>query len=125
MVKPFAQVLLVFAALLLFTGGVLHAIAFTGASSVLLAAPIPPFYAGSFKALWLIDSATLVSLAGLFSFIALRPKVASRWVLILLALFPAATALLIYTFVGAFFPVYMLAAAAIAVVAAGLQWHAG
>jgi Na+/H+ antiporter NhaC len=46
-------------------------------------------------------------------------------VLIFLALFPAATALLIYTFVGAFFPVYMLAAAAAAVIAAGLQWHAG
>jgi hypothetical protein len=124
-VKPFARVLLAFAALLLFVGGLLHAIAFNRALSVLSAAPMPRFYSGSFKALWLIDSATLVSLAGLFTYIAARPSAATRWVVVLLALIPAATAILIYGFVGAFPPAYLFIAAAAAVVVAGREWHAG
>ena len=123
MVKPFARVLLLVAAALLLIGGVLHAAAFGGAVSVLSAVSMPPFYSGSFKGLWLIDSATLVCLAILFGFIAVRPGSVTRWVLVLAALIPAATAALIYTFVGPFFPVYMLAAATLAVLAAGVIWR--
>ena len=123
MVKPLARVLLAVAALLLLVGGVLHAIAFSGALSVLSTDPMPPFYSGSFKALWLIDSATLVSLAALLVFVVVRPNAATRWVLVFLALIPTATAALIYAFVGPFFPAHMFVTAAIAVVVAGSMWH--
>ena len=123
MVKLLPRVLLLVAAALLLVGGVLHAAAFSGAVSVLSAVSMPPFYSGSFKGLWLSDSATLVSLAILFGFIAVRPGSVTRWVLVLAALIPAATAVLIYAFVGLFFPVYMLVAAAVAVLAAGVMWR--
>jgi len=123
MARLSARALLVVASALLLVGGVLHAVAFNGAVSVLAAAPMPPFYSGSFKALWLIDSATLVSLGGLLLFIAVRPGLASGWALAVLALIPGATAALIYAFVGAFFPVYMLITAAVAVLVAGLKWR--
>jgi hypothetical protein len=124
-VKPFPRVLLAVSAVLLFLGGLLHAVAFNGALAVLSSASMPAFYSGSFKALWLIDSATLISLACLFAFIVVRPSVVTRWVLVLLALIPAATAIFIYTFVGPFFPAHMFIAAAVAVVAAGLKWRVG
>lgn len=125
MIKSIDRVLLATAAVLLFAGGALHATAFGAAAASLSNAALPAFYAGSFKALWLIDSATLVCLGGLFAFICARPGIATRPVLVFLALIPAATAVLIYLFVGPFFPAHMLAAAAAAVVLAGLLWRAG
>lgn len=125
MVKPFPRVLLAISAALLFLGGLLHAVAFKSASAVLSGASMPTFYSGSFKALWLIDSATLISLACLLAFIVVRPRVVTQWVLVLLALITAATAVLIYTFVGPFFPAHMFSAAAVAVVVAGLKWRVG
>jgi hypothetical protein len=84
---------------------------------------MPQFYSGSFKALWLIDSATLVSLAALLIFVVVRPNAATRWVLVFLALIPTATAALIYAFVGPFFPAHMFVTAAVAVAVAGFMWH--
>lgn len=122
MVKRFPRFLLAFSALVLVAGGLLHAKAFGGAVSALSAVDLSPFYANSFKALWLIDSATLITLAAVFGFIAARPALATRWIVVLLALIPAATAVLIYTFVGGFLPVYMLAIAAVAAIFGGLQF---
>lgn len=121
--RPFARGLLGVAALVLLAGGVLHARAFSGAVSVLAAVDMSHFYSGSFKALWLIDSATLVSLAALFVFGVVRPRALTRWALIFLSLIPAATSVLIYTFVGPFFPAHLLITAAVAVLVAGLNWQ--
>ena len=101
-------------------GRQLHAAAFKNAAAVLAAANLPPFYAGSCQALWLADSATLLTLALTFGFIALRPGAASRAVVLLLALIPAATAGLIYHFVGSFFAAHLLMTAALAAFTAGL-----
>ena len=124
MVKLAPRIVLLVAALLMLAGGVLHAFAFRGAASALSGASLPGFYSGSFKALWLIDSATLIALAALFAFIAFRPSSASRWVLVFLALIPAATASLMFLFVGPFFPAYVFVIAAGAVFAAGAMWRA-
>ena len=122
MTNPFPRLLLLVAALLLLAGGVLHARAFGGALAALSSVSLPHFYSGSFKALWLIDSATLVTVAALLVYIAARPGSVTRWVLIGLALIPAATAVLIYSFVGPFFPVYVFVTAAVAVAASGAIW---
>ena len=115
-----SRLLLAGSSLIMALGGPLHAAAFNKAAAVLATANLPPFYTGSFKALWLADSATLVTLALAFGVIAFRPTMASRPVVLLLALIPAVTAGLIYHFVGGFFAAHLLMAAALAALAAGL-----
>lgn len=74
----------------------------------------------SAKALWLIDSATLITLAIVLALVAARPHLASRPVIILLALVPAATAFFLYKFIGNFVPAHMLLASAVATVFGGV-----
>jgi hypothetical protein len=76
------------------------------------ASNIEPFFGKALQALWLIDSATLFTLAVTFVAIAVRPPLVSRTVLALLAILPAATATLLYWFLGSFLPAHMLLAAA-------------
>jgi hypothetical protein len=82
---------------------------------------LPRFFANSSKALWLADSTTMLSLAALFGLIAARPLVATRAVVMLLALIPAATGVLIYVFLGSFFAGHILMATAVMVFLAGFQ----
>ena len=121
--KPF-RLLLAGSSLIMALGGPAHAAVFNKAAAILAPANLPPFYTGSFKALWLADSATLVTLALAFGLVAFRPTMASRPVVLLLALIPAATAGLIYHFVGGFFAAHLLMAAALAAFAAGLLYPA-
>jgi hypothetical protein len=125
MVKRLPRLLLAFSALLLAVGGLMHARAFdkTLAAIAAAGAALPPFYAGSFKVLWLSDSATLIILALVFAWIAARPVVAARSVVVLLALVPAATSALLYTFLGSFIPAHLLLVAAGSAVAGGLRWR--
>ena len=105
---PLPRILLVVAALIQGAGGVIHALAFAKAETVLENVSAPAFYVNSFKALWLGDSVTLVAVAFILLCITARPALASRWVVGLLALFPVGTALLVYNFVGAFLPAHTL-----------------
>ncbi|HSE40845.1 MAG TPA: hypothetical protein VLH08_08770 [Acidobacteriota bacterium] len=99
----------------------MHAAAFKKAAAVLDSVTIPAFYANSFKALWLIDSATLITVAAAFIMIAWKPAFAGRWIIIVLALIPAATSALIYKFVGSFLPAHLLLSAAVLAVIAAFQ----
>ena len=117
------RVLLSLSAFLLLAGGVLHALAFKGALNALSASPMPTFYSGSFKALWLIDSATLVSLSILLTYAVVRPHAVARPVVFLLALVPTATAALISTFVGSFLPAHVFVVATVLMLAAGSMWR--
>jgi len=106
---------------ILVLGGLMHARAFRKAVAAANASDLPAFYAGSLKALWLIDSATLITLAVVFGFVAARPGSAAPTVVVLLALIPAATAALLYAFIGPFLPAHMLLTAAVlAGIAGGL-----
>jgi len=113
--------LLSVAAFILLLGACAHAAAFPKAAAVLAAATgMPSFYAGSFRGLWLADSATLFTLGAVFGYLAARPQAAARPVVVLLALIPAGTAGLIYWFVGGFFAAHLLMAAALATALAGV-----
>jgi hypothetical protein len=105
---------------LLALGGLMHARAFGKAAAAAASSNLPAFYADSLRALWLIDSATLLVLASVFGLIAARPLMAAGSVLVLLALIPAATAAFLYTFIGMFLPAHVLLAAAIMAAAAGM-----
>jgi hypothetical protein len=119
MTKRLPLLFLAAAAGLLAFGGVMHARAFGKAALAVASSSLPEFYGNSLKALWLIDSATLLVLAAVFAFVAVRPVAASGTVLGLLALIPGATSVLLYTFMGMFLPAHMFLAAAILTAAAG------
>jgi hypothetical protein len=120
MVTTAPRFLLAVSSLVLALGSVAHAAAFSRAATALSMPGLPPFIAGSSKALWLSDSSTLLIVAVAFALIALRPAAASGAVVMVIALIPAATAVLIYRFLGPFYAGHMLLAAAAAAFLAGL-----
>lgn len=125
MVSRSSRLLLAFSAVLLAVGAVIHAAAFRHALAALAQSNLRPFFGNSSKALWWSDSTTLFTLALLCGLIAARPAVATRPVVILVAFIPAATAVLIYVFLGAFFAAHLLVASAAAIFIAGLLFPQG
>jgi hypothetical protein len=121
MIARTPRLLLVLSAVLLVAGAVSHAAAFSKVLTVIGAAGLPRFYSGSFKALWLGDSATLFLLAAVFCLIAARPTSASRSVMVLVALIPAAMSALLYAFLGNFFAGHLLLAVAVFALVAGMR----
>jgi MFS family permease len=124
MVKRAPRFLLALASLLSALGGAIHAAAFRKALAAIDASDIPKFYASTSKGLWLADSATLFILAALFGLLAARPSTGRRPLVILTALIPAATAILLYTFLGNFFAGHLLLVIAGLAFLAGLQFPA-
>jgi hypothetical protein len=120
MTKTVPRFLLLVSAAILVFGGAVHARAFKGAVAAVASSNLPAFYANSFEGLWLIDSATLITLGIVFGLVAVRPVMMSGRAVSLLALIPAATAGLIYYFVGAFPPAHLLMSAAVFAFVAGL-----
>ena len=115
------RVLLALASFLAVVGGLLHAGAFRTALEAFASSNLQAFFANSSKALWLGDSSTLIILGVVFGLIAIRPSAASGPVIVLLALIPAATAILIYVFVGRFFAGHLLMAIAASALVAGFR----
>jgi uncharacterized membrane protein len=120
MTTQLPRFLLAVSAVMLALGGIMHARAFDKATAVVAASNLPAFYADSLKALWLIDSATLIVLALVFGLVAARPVPAFGAVIVLLALIPATTAAFQYTFLGMFLPAHIFSVAAAMAILAGL-----
>jgi hypothetical protein len=110
-----ARCLLAFSSFVFAIGGLMHAAAFSKTLAVIAKSNLPAFFANSFKMLWIADSATLLILAAIFASVAAWPHSANRVVLALLALVPAATAALMYAFIGPFFAIPLLLAPAMSV----------
>lgn len=100
----------------------MHAAAFRKALVAIDGSNLPNFYGGSSKGLWLADSTTLFILAAIFGLLAARPSVGTRPMVILVAFIPAATAILLYTFLGNFFAGHILLAIAALAFVAGSQF---
>jgi hypothetical protein len=111
---PLPRLLLGSSATILVVGAFMHTSAFDRVLSAVAASNLEPFFGKSLKALWLIDSATLVTLAIIFGLASARPGAVSRVVIAILACIPAATAVLLYMFLGPFVPAHMLLVAAVA-----------
>ena len=106
----------------LILGGILHALAFTRkAGAAIDGASLAPFLASELKVLWLADSTTLISVGIFFAISAIKPEVASRIAILSVAAVPAATAALLYYFLGTFYPAHMLAAASVMAIAAAFR----
>ena len=100
-------------------GGYLHSISFPKAAGVLSRSNLPDLFAAAFKGLWLSDSATLLGLALVFGFMALRPHSVTRPLTLLLGLVPLACALCIYSTMGNFFAGHILLLSGSAVLLGG------
>jgi F0F1-type ATP synthase membrane subunit c/vacuolar-type H+-ATPase subunit K len=107
-----SRFLLIIAAGILLVGGIMHAMAFDKTVAAAAESNLPPFYANSFLALWLIDSVTLIGLGLAFALAAMRPRSATPATLAVLALIPAGTAGLLYYYLGPFFAAHLLVGAA-------------
>jgi len=114
-----ARLLLAFAALCLAAGSAAHAVAFPRAAPVIDRSNLPAFFAGVFKGLWLSDSASLFTLALAFGFIAIQRRSATRPLILLLALAPLASAVLIYMTMGGFYAGHLLMLASAAALLGG------
>ncbi len=97
------RLLLAFSSLCLAAGGAAHALAFPKAATVAEHSALPPFFSAAFKGLWLCDSITSVALALALGSIAAFPGLASRSLVMLLALAPLACATAIFATMGNFF----------------------
>jgi uncharacterized membrane protein len=118
-----SRLVLALSAFVFAVGGLLHARAFHGAEAAIGRANLPSIYARDFKALWLADSTTLLTVAAFFVIAALRPAASTKTLLLLVSVIPAATAVLIYVFVGNFYAGHLLLGAAVAgAVAAVARW---
>jgi hypothetical protein len=123
MTSPLARTLLAAAALILISSALLHASAYGQVSSGVAASGLTPLLGNAYRALWLADSTTCAAVGIVAAMLALRPTLARPVIIVTLALIPAATALFIYHFLGAFPPGHlMITATALMVAAAGL-WH--
>ncbi|MGH9583601.1 MAG: hypothetical protein ACRD4O_11755 [Bryobacteraceae bacterium] len=113
--------LLAIAAALLLLNAVMHTSAFAQTRAAATASNLATFFGQSLQALWLIESVTLLMLAGGFGLVAARPAMASGAVIALLALVPAATAGMLYRFIGGrFVPAHLFLLAAGLALVAGL-----
>ena len=116
------RLLLVFSAVILGAGAFMHASAFGKIQSALGASDLVPFAANSLRVLWLADSATSIFVAACFAMAALKPATATRWLVVVLALVPVATAALIYYFMGSFIGGHIQLAAGVFALIGGIQY---
>src|SRR5277367_5911735 len=109
MARTVSRLLYVASASIFTFGGLAHAFVYAKKSGAEIAASnLSPFFQAELKALWLCDSTTLVALAAIFFYLAVKPTAASRTIVFLIALVPAGTTFLLYTFLGAFYAAHLL-----------------
>jgi len=113
MKSTLARAFFITAALVLTTGAIMHASAFQKVQEALFVSNLAPFAADSLKVLWLADSATCLLVAAFFGSLAVNSSSASPIAALVVALIPAATAVLIYIFIGSFIGGHLLLAAAL------------
>ncbi len=114
------RLLLAFSSLILATGAAAHALAFKHALAALATVKLSAGMAGSFKALWLADSTTCLTVAAIFAFVAARPSKIAGQLAMLVALIPAFTGIFIYEFLGNFYAGHMMILAAASAFVAGV-----
>lgn len=119
MTRSIPRILYAAAALIFAFGSFAHTLSyFRKAMATISASNLPPFYEQALKSLWLCDSTTLAALAAVSIYLAAKPSAASRTLVLLIALVPAGTTFMLYTFLGAFFAGHLLLAATVLLVLA-------
>ena len=118
--SPLARTLLAAAAFILIGSALLHASSYGQVAAAVATSALTPLLANVYRALWMADSTTCATVGVVAAMVALRPALATPAVVIVLALIPAATAVCIYHFLGAFPPGHLMITAAALMVAAAV-----
>jgi hypothetical protein len=113
------RLLLAFGWLCLAAGGAVHALAFPKAATVVEQSTLPVFFSAAFRGLWLNASVSSVAFALAFGSIAAFPHMASRSLVVLLALAPLAFAATILATMGNFFAGHLMLLAGTAALVGG------
>ncbi len=118
--RIFPRLLLALAAAILAVGGFIHGASFPKAQAALAGTNLPAHFIAAFKMLWLADSTSLLSVALILGYIALRPGAVAKIFVFGISLIPAATTALLLIFLGTVPAALMLTAATIATLAGGM-----
>ena len=118
--KILSRIFLAFSALVFVFGAWIHTSAFGRMSDSVAKSDLPAFLGKGFRTLWLQDSAIQIVLAIVFAFLAIRPAAATKPIVLLVALIPATTTVLIYCLVGNFIGGHIFLAASVAAIVGGL-----
>jgi hypothetical protein len=100
--KAVSRILLGFSAIVFLFGAWVHTSAFGRVSAAIGKSDLPAFFGNGFRTLWFMDSVVQIVLAILFGLVAIRPIVAAKSIVFLIALIPLCTACFIYYFIGNF-----------------------
>jgi hypothetical protein len=121
-----SRCLLAVSALLLAGGGLAHALAYARASTVAEHSTMPKFFAAAFRGLWLGDALSSLALALVFAAVSLLPRLASKPLIMLIAVGPIAVAIAIFVTMGNFYAGYLTMLAGLAALSgAVLHQNAG
>ena len=105
-----------FSSILLAVGAHFHTSAFGKTASAVAESNLPAFLGSGLKVLWLQDSVVTNVFAIIFAIVAIKPTSAPKWIIIVLALVPIATASLVYYFIGNFYGGHVFLTAGIAAI---------
>ena len=100
--KTLSRILLFLSAFLFAFGAWVHTSAFGKVSAAVAKSDLPDFFGKGFKTIWLMDSSVQVILAIVFALVAIRPSVATKPIVVLIALITLTTAIFAYYFLGNF-----------------------
>jgi hypothetical protein len=118
--KALCRILLGFSAMVFALGAWIHTSAFGRMSDAVGKSDLPPFFGNGFRTLWLQDSVLQIVFAIIFALVAIRPAVATRFIVVILGLMPITTAILIYHFIGNFIGGHIFLAGGLAAFLGGL-----
>lgn len=104
-------------------GAVIHALALPKAAVIATHSTLPAFFVAAFKGLWACDSITSAGFALALGAIASFPTIATRSLVIILALPLFGFTAALFATMGNFFPTYLNLAAATATLVAGLLYR--
>jgi hypothetical protein len=121
-VKLFSRLLLAFSAIVLVGGAYLHTSGFNRMSTAVANSDLVPFVGKGLKVLWLQDSVMAIVFAIIFGTIAAQGSAAPRWIIVVLALIPVATAGFVYHFIGNFIGGHVFLTAGVAAILGGLLY---
>src|SRR5437879_1577917 len=118
--KVLSRILLGFSAIVFAFGAYIHTSAFGRMSEAVAKSELSAFFGNGFRVLWLQDSALQIVFAILFALVAIRPSLATRWVIAIVALIPLTTAVMIYCVIGNFIGGHIFLAGALAAILGAL-----
>jgi hypothetical protein len=118
--RVFSRILFALSAILLAVGAHFHTSAFGKTASALSESNLPVFLGNGLKVLWLQDSVITNVIAIILAIVAIKPTAAPKWILVVLAFVPVATACLVYYFIGNFYGGHVFLTAGIAAILGAL-----